>query len=203
MGIASATKFIKNILGTLTEEKALITSDGVADAGRIPALNDTGILHASIINAVAASTGAPDSGKIAQLDGSGRIDGSMMPVGIGADTALVTASEALAAGDLVNIWNDGGTAKARKADASVAGKEAHGFVLAAVAGAAWATVYFESTNTQLTGMTPGPQFLSATAAGRTVAVAPSGAGQVVQRVGFATSATEMNFQAGVPIKLAA
>ena len=49
--------------------------------------------------------------------------------GGGADTGTVTTSEALAAGDLVNIWNSSG-AKARKADATTAGKEAHGFVLA-------------------------------------------------------------------------
>ncbi|RYF41284.1 MAG: hypothetical protein EOO27_46505, partial [Comamonadaceae bacterium] len=36
------------------------------------------------------------------------------------------------------------------------GKEAHGFVLEAVANGAQANVYFEGTNTQVTGQTPGP-----------------------------------------------
>jgi hypothetical protein len=74
-----------------------------------------------------------------------------MPTGIGADTASITASEALAAGDLVNIYDSTG-AKCRKADASTSGKEAHGFVLAAVESAASATVYFEGSNTQVTGI---------------------------------------------------
>lgn len=146
------------------------------------------------------SAGAGDSGKIPSLDAAGRLDTSFMPTGIGADTAAITASEALAAGDLVNIWNSTG-AKARKADATVAGKRAHGYVLAAVSSSATATVYFEGTNTQVSGLTPGELFLSTTAGGVT-ATAPTGSGNVVQRVGFATAATALNFQAGDPITLA-
>jgi hypothetical protein len=227
MGVASSTKFIRNNAGLLTETPALTTSDGAADAQRVPALNAQGILDDSIINASAASAanrvvkqtaagiidpavvnarnvsaGAADAGRIVQLDGSGRIDSTMMPTGIGADTASVIASEALAAGDLVNIWNSSGSARVRKADAATSGKEAHGFVTAAVASGASATVHFEGTDGQLASMTPGVQFLSATTPGRTVASAPTAAGQVVQRVGFAISATAMNFQAHDPILLA-
>ncbi len=125
----------------------------------------------------------------------------MMPTGIGADTAVIAASEALAAGDLVNVWNSTG-AKVRKADASTAGKEAHGFVLAAVSNGANATVYFEGTDTQVTGLTPGVQYLSAATPGAATGTAPSGTGQVVQRVGFATAATALNFQSQPPIVLA-
>jgi len=125
----------------------------------------------------------------------------MMPVGIGADTATITASETLAAGNWVNVWNDASTAKVRKADATTAGKEAHGFVLAAFSSGAPATVYFEGANTAVTGLTPGPQFLNTTAGGAT-GTAPSGSGNVVQNVGVATSATSLNFQLGTPIVLA-
>jgi hypothetical protein len=149
---------------------------------------------------LAASAGAGDAGKIPQLDGAGRIDNSMMPVGLGADTQAITTSEALAAGDFVNIWNSSG-AKARKADASTAGKEAHGFVLAAFGSGAVATVYFESTNTQVTGQTPGIVYLSTTPAQATT-TPPSTAGQVVQQIGLATSATSINFQFQLPITLA-
>lgn len=149
---------------------------------------------------LATSAGAGDSGKLPQLDGSGRLDNSFMPSGIGADTVVITASEALSAGDLVNVWNSTG-AKVRKADASTAGKEAHGFVLAAVANAAAATVYFEGTNSQVTGLTPGVQYLSTTP-GATTGTAPSASGNVVQRIGFATSATAVNFQSNVPVVLA-
>src|SRR5882757_9494798 len=103
------------------------------------------------------SAGAGDSGKIPSLDAGGKLDSSFMPTGIAADTAAITASEALSAGDLVNVWNSTG-AKVRKADASTAGKEAHGFVAAS--------------------------------------------GNFVQRVGFATAATALNFYAGTPIVLA-
>lgn len=168
----AGNKYIKNNAGTLTEEAA-----------------------------IQASAGAGDAGKIGALDASGRWDNSMMPIGIGADTSSIVSSENLAAGDLINIWNNTGTANVRKADATVAGKEAHGFVLSAVTAPAAATVYFEGSNTGVTGLTPGPQFL-ATTAGRCTATAPSAAGNVVQRVGFATSATNVNFQSQPPVVLA-
>ncbi len=148
-----------------------------------------------------ASAGAGDAGKIPALDAAGRIDTSMMPVGIGADTASITTSEALAAGDFVNIHNVAGAFRVRKADATVAGKEVDGFVLAAFGSAAAATVYFEGTNTQVTGQTPGAVFLQITAgvAGATV---PSASGNVVQRVGVAVSATAINFERSAPVTLA-
>lgn len=164
-------KYIYNNAGTLTEKAALQASAGAGDAGKIPA-----------------------------LDAAGKLDTTMMPTGIAADTATITASEALAAGDLVNVWNSSG-AKVRKADASTVGKEAHGFVLAAVSNGAAATVYFEGTNTQVTGLTPGVQFLSTTP-GIATTTAPSSAGNVVQRVGVATAAASLNFEPEVPVVLA-
>ena len=149
---------------------------------------------------VQTSAGAGNAGDLVSLDDSGRIDNSMMPVGIGADTATITASETLAAGDWVNVWNNSG-AKVRKADATTAGKEAHGFVLAAVTSGNPATVYFEGTNTQVTGQTPGPVYLQTTAGtgGTTI---PSASGNVVQQVGVAVSATAVNFERNMPVVLA-
>lgn len=201
MGVASSTKFLMQQAGVLTERAARVTSSGVADKQELVALNDQGVLDASVLNGTANPTGAADAGKTLLLDASGRIASTAMPVGIGADTASLPASEALAAGDLVNIWSDGGAFKVRKADASAAGKEAHGFVLSAVSAGAAATVYFEGTNTQMTGLTPGALFLSDTA-GQAQASAPTGAGKVVQRVGFAVSATALNFQSSQPVVLA-
>jgi hypothetical protein len=134
------------------------------------------------------------------LDATGRINNAQMPVGIGADTQAVTTSEALAAGDFVNIFNSTG-AKVRKADATVAGKEAHGFVLSAFLISTTATVYFEGTNTAVTGATAGVVYLS-TSAGLSTSTAPTGAGNVAQRIGFATSATTINFQSQPPVVLA-
>ena len=201
MGTISTTKFIKNNAGALTEEAALTTSAGVADAQKVPALNASGVLDPTIINAKATSAGAGDAGKIVQLDGSGRLDNSVMPVGIGADTKVMIASEALAAGDFINVWSDASAFKVRKADATTGGKRAHGFVLSAVASGANATVYFEGENTAVTGMTPGDVFLGTTA-GRAQATAPTGSGQAVQRIGVATSATSVNFEPSQPIVLA-
>jgi hypothetical protein len=200
MGTASSKKFIRNSSGALAEEAALLTSAGAGDADRVPALNAGGVLDLTIVNGKTSSAGAGDANKLVALDGSGRIDNTMMPVGIGADTASIQASENLAAGDFVNVWNSGG-ARIRKADATTAGKEAHGFVLASVTSGANGTVYFEGTNTGVTGQTPGPVFLSTTA-GIATATAPSAAGNVVQRIGFAVSATAINFQSQPPVTLA-
>lgn len=150
---------------------------------------------------IQTSAGAADAGKVGVLDNTGRFDVSMMPVGIGADTASIVASEALSAGDFVNVWDSAGTAKVRKTDATTAGKEANGFVLSAVAPGASATVYFEGTNTQVTGQTPGKVFLGTTA-GKAISTAPSASGNVVQQIGYAVSATAINFNAQVPVTLA-
>lgn len=150
--------------------------------------------------ATVTSAGAGDAGKIIALDSNGLIDDSMMPVGIGADTQIITTSEALAAGDLVNIHNSTG-AKARKADATTAGKHAHGFVLSSFGSAAAATVYFEGTITGLTGLTPGDQFL-ATTPGTSDETPPNASGNVIQKVGVATSATTLNFEPGPVVVLA-
>lgn len=166
-----ADKYIAQVSGILTEKAAIVTSAGAGDSGKIPG-----------------------------LDAAGRIDSSMMPVGIGADTQVITASEALAAGDFVNVWNSTG-AKVRKADATTAGKKADGFVLASVSSSGSATVYFEGTNTAVSGLTPGPQYL-ATTAGTATGTAPSGSGNVSQSIGTATSATTLNFESGPAITLA-
>lgn len=196
----AAKKYLKNNAGVISEEQAIDTSAGAGDSGKIVAVNASGVLDPTILNAVASSAGAGDSGKTVILDGSGKIDSTMMPTGVGADTATITASEALSAGDLVNVHNSTG-AKVRKADATTSGKEAHGFVLSSVSNGASATVYFEGSNTGVSGLTPGRQYLSTTA-GLATATAPSGSGNVVQVVGFATSATALNFNSGTPIVLA-
>ena len=167
-------KYLTNLAGVLTEVVALITSAGAADSGKIPS-----------------------------LDATGRLDVSMMPVGLGAETDTISASENLAAGDFVNIWNSSG-AKVRKADASSAGKKADGFVLSAVTSGANAIVYrISQSNTQLTGMTPGAvQYLNSSVAGGRTETAPTATGQVVQILGIAKSATEMIFAPQAPITLA-
>lgn len=154
---------------------------------------------------IKTSGGAADADKLVALDDTGRIDQSMMPTGIGADTKAVVASEALGAGDIVNVYNDSGTLKCRKADATTAGKEGCGFVQAAFNNAVTATVYIRGTNTQRSGLTPGGRYYLGTTAGAIVleASAPSATGNVQQFVGVALSATELSFEHGEPTTIGA
>ena len=87
----------------------------------------------------------------------------------------VTASEELDPGDFVNVHNSSGS-KVRKANASIPGAEAVGFVLAAVAINDVATVhFFNGINDQVAGQTPGTVFLSAVVPGQATDTAPSAA----------------------------
>lgn len=221
----ATTTYLKQVSGILTETRTVDTSAGAGDSAKIPNLNTSGILDDTIINAsatssaskvvkmngsgiiapailngTASSAGAGDAAKVVQLDGSGKIDSTMMPVGVGAETVTATATEAIAAGDLVNLHNSSGL-KVRKADASN-GREAHGFVLAAISNTASGSVYVEGTNTGVTSRTPGAtQYLSATA-GATTETPPSTAGQILQVVGYATGTSQFTFERELPITLA-
>lgn len=201
MGTASIKKFLKQIAGTLTEEAALTTSAGSGDQDRIPALNSAGVLDITIINGTSTSAGSGSSGKTPVLDVTGRLDQSFMPVGVVPETLSIVASEDLADGDFVNVWNNAGVANVRKADATTSGKECMGFVLASYLSAATAIVYFEGSNTHCTSLTPGALFLSTTA-GTGTDTAPTGSGNIVQRLGTAVSATTVTFEAQPPIVLA-
>jgi hypothetical protein len=170
-------------------------------AGNKYIINNAGVL--TEVAAIQTSLGAADAGKIPALDPSGRFDTSMMPVGVAPEVDVMPASENLAAGDLVNIWTNAGVANARKADATTAGKEAVGFVLAAVTAPANATVYRASqSNTQVSGLTPGAKYFLSTTAGGITATAPSGSGNVVQSIGTAINATTLSFNPGDVIVLA-
>lgn len=168
-----ADKYIKNNAGQLAEVEATVTSSGAGNAGDIVA-----------------------------LDASGKLDTTVLPTGIGATTKLAATTENLSAGDLVNLYNDSGTIKARKADASN-GRRAHGFVLSAVTSPNNATVYLDGTITGLTSLTPGAAYyLSGSSAGAATATAPTTSGYISQEIGIALSATEINFEEQQPITLA-
>lgn len=154
--------------------------------------------------AINTSAGAGDAGKLAKLDAAGRWATSMMPVGIAAETVSVVTSENLSAGNLVNLYNNGGTLTARKADGSAAGKPADGFVLAGTTSPASATVYIEEAmNTSASGLTIGADvFLDVATAGLATTTVPTGSGKVAQSVGKAISATSFSFRRGPAITLA-
>jgi len=152
-------------------------------------------------SATDSSAGAGNAGDLVALDGDGKIDETMMPDGVGADIVTVTASENLASGDLVHLWDDAGTVKARKADATAAGKEADGFVKEAVDATDPAEVYLSGTITGLSDLSPGATYLLSATAGGITATAPATVGNVVQRVGKAKSATALVFRREAPVTI--
>lgn len=149
------------------------------------------------------SAGVADANKIVALDASGKLDPTLFPTGFGEDTISMVASETLSAGDFVNVWNDTGTPKMRKADASASGKEADGFVLAGVTSGVSGAVYFEGSNNQRSGLTIGARYyLSDSTPGGVTTTPVSGTGKVHQYLGRATSATSIAFEADEGIILA-
>lgn len=149
-----------------------------------------GVLKAAVV-AITSSAGSADSFKHIATNVDGKLDPTFLPAGIGASTLTATASEALSASNLVNLYNNGGVLGVRKADGSTL-KAANGFVLTAVASGAAALVYpLGEQLTGLSGLTPGADYyLSTTAAGAVQATAPTfTVGILYQRIGKASSAT--------------
>lgn len=146
-----------------------------------------------LVTAIATSAGAGDASKIIATDGTGKIDSSFFPTGFGDETITIVASENLSAGHFVNVYDNSGTPNVRKADASN-GRDANGFVLAAVTASNNATVYQIGENNQLTSLTAGTTYyLSATTAGAATTTAPSTSGQIIQELGTAFSTTALVF----------
>ncbi len=156
----------------------------------------------AIKEVIAAVVGTPDS--IVATDGTGRIDVSFLPVGVGPEVLTMITSENITAGAWVNVYNNAGTITARNADATTNAKPAHGFVLASTTSPASATVYGSSqTNTALTGLTLGVQYFLSTTPGVGVATTPpSATGNLVQRLGIADKTTEIVFVPYIPIEIA-
>lgn len=144
---------------------------------------------------LAVSAGAADAGKLVATDSTGKLDLSLMPVGIGANTIVVPASEAIGAGKFVNFYSNAGAMNVRLADNSNA-RQADGYVKDAVANAAQATVYpLDTTNTAMTGLTPGARYWLGTAGGTLAAALDptdtASSGKICQELGVAKSATEL------------
>lgn len=154
-----------------------------------------------LLTAISSSSGVADANKIVATGSDGRIDNTLMPVGIGVDTKTFPSSENLSAGNYVNIWDDTGTLKVRKADASN-GRAANGFVLAAVTSPNNATVYLRGENTQVSGRSIGPVWLSNTVAGEGTQTPPTyNTGDIMQILGFSTAATSDYFEYDSPVEV--
>jgi hypothetical protein len=143
--------------------------------------------------AIVTSTGAANDGDLVALDAAGKLDASVFPAGVGQNNTSAVASEALAAGDIVNLWDNAGTASVRKADGTAVGKEAHGFVKANFASSASATVYLAGNTLTTTGLTTGARYYLSTTPGTASATPLTTAGNVSQLVGIAANATTLLF----------
>ena len=144
------------------------------------------------VEGTVVSVGAGNAGDIPALDSNGKLDVSVLPTGVGPNVKVILASENIGAGKYVNIFDNAGTPNARLADNSNS-REAHGFVKDAVTSGNNATIYFEGTNDDLSGLTPGSRQFLATAGGVTATPPTFGGGaQISQLVGTAISATEID-----------
>ncbi len=169
-----AQKYVTHSSGRLIETEATTQSTGTAEGGSIVALEDNGKLHTSV-----------------------------MPVGVGPDTVSLETSEIISAGDFVNIFDDAGTTKVRKADAGT-NKAADGFMLAATQSAETGLVYLGRFNNQLGDLTGGTKYyLSDTTPGAVTNTPPTnGTGKISQFLGRATNHTTLIVEINRPIELA-
>lgn len=151
--------------------------------------------------AINTSAGAGDAGKIPALDAAGRLSPTMLPVGVGVLTKSVISSENLAARDMVNVYNNAGTLNVRKADANN-NMPCNGYVTAAVTSPAAADVYFDGIISGFVGLTPGARYYLSITAGEITATPPSGSTEIVQFIGYAVSATEIEFDPTDYVRLA-
>lgn len=112
-----------------------------------------------------------------------------------ASTVSAVASETLSSGNMVNLWNDGGTLKVRKANATDNTKPCDGFVIGSVTSGASGSVFVVGGLSVglFSGLTIGDEIYLSTTAGAITATAPSTSGNIVQRLGKAVSASTIIF----------
>lgn len=112
----------------------------------------------------------------------------------------IVASEDLAANDFVNVHAVAGVAKLRKADATDAGKFAHGFVLAAFTTGQTAAVHFSGVNPVPVASAAAQVFLSETVPGGFQAAGATTSGHILQKLGAAMPGIGVAFTYSDPIK---
>lgn len=116
-------------------------------------------------------------------------------------TRNIVTYEALSAGDLVNVFNDGGILKVRKSNGLNTNQESHGFVLANYPVGTEAVVNFGGLNTAASGLTIGVQYLSYTNPGKTTNIPPTISNKIFQPVGIAVASNVLVYQFSTPIYL--
>lgn len=159
-------------------------------------LNDANKKHEEK-QAATQSTGAADAGKIIATNAQGQIDPSFL-----ADTEVIVreASEDLDTRDVVNVFDDLGTAKVRKADGSAYNTRAMGIVINNYLTGENAAILSEGVVGGFAGLIVGdPVFLDAATPGEITQVPPTASGAIWQKLGVAVSATELRIEIGEAI----
>lgn len=137
---------------------------------------------------VETSAGAGDEGKLVSLNASGQVDATMLG---GAYTANVTAGNTVAVGDMCYVVAAGTISSAL---ATAIGTIAQGYATDGGAAGTPATIVFSGINAGVSGLTAGVEYyLSSATPGAITATPPSTPTEIVQPIGFATSATSLVF----------
>jgi len=102
------------------------------------------------------------------------------------------ASVAIAAGQIVNLFDNAGSMDARLANSTTAATMAHGIAnTAAAAGARFEMQWLRSFVTSIGGMVPGTLYWLSTTGGAVQNLPPVAAGTIQQPIGLALSAAQM------------
>lgn len=127
----------------------------------------------NLLSAINTTTGVGDAGQIIETDANGLLDPSFFPPGSTLTTESAQATEALNAGNFVNVYSDGGTDSVRKAIANNVDKLANGFVLDNYAISDTVTVFTVGVNTSITAVPGEVYYLSQTTPGGATTTAPT------------------------------
>lgn len=115
---------------------------------------------------------------------------------------VVTASEAIAPGELLNVFDSAGDPRVRLADATDPAKFCNAFALSAAAAPGDpCTVMSTGINKEVSPAQSGEVWLSETTPGGFEFAAPAGAGEIVQPVGTAIEGVGVLFVPGPRIEL--
>ena len=101
----------------------------------------------------------------------------------------VLATEAIAQGAMVNLYNNSGALGARNANASAAGKPVRAFANAAVAANAFGEFILAGVNPYITGLTPGTTYYLSNTNG----VISATTGTITQKIGFSLATNKIYF----------
>ena len=113
-----------------------------------------------------------------------------------AHRTYLQATETITTGAIVNVFNSGGKAKCRNANATNNTKPAHGFcnvVGGGVNGDFLEIILFKGLNTLFSGLTPGQEYWLSIVDGVVTSVAPVAAGNIEQFLGVALDANSLFF----------